>query len=122
MDIRLEHTSINMTERDTITVVDGKGARVAVQRGRVWITQEHDTRDVLLTPGQSFTLDRNGTAIVEALADAELAIDAESAERSPTVASVERSLRHGRVTALAILGHARDAAPKRRAGHAWQAA
>jgi len=122
MDIRLEHTSINMTERDTITVVDGKGARVAVQRGKVWLTQEHDTRDVLLRTGESFTLDRDGTAIVEALADAEVNFDAPDAETTATVASAGSRRGRGHLTALAVLGHRRAVASTPNAAQGWQPA
>jgi hypothetical protein len=103
MDIRLDHTAVKLTERNTISVVDGKGARVAVIDGRVWITQEDDSRDILLRPGQTFTLDRDGTTIIEALADAEVALDAPSCCLQPVAAS-DRNL-----TALAVLGHARSA-------------
>ena len=107
MDIRLERTAVKLNERETISVVDGKGARIAVKDGTVWITQEHDPRDVMLQPGESFTLDRNGTAIIEALADTEVALDA----FGDCVQPVET---HSNLTSLAVLGYARHAASSRR--------
>ena len=101
MDIRLEHTAVKINERDTISVVDGKGAQIVVVDGTVWITQEHDSRDVTLRRGQSFTLDRDGTAIIEALADAEVSLDAASRG--------SRAVPARRLTSLAVLGYARDA-------------
>jgi DUF2917 family protein len=101
MDIRLEHTSVKLSERDTISVVDGKGARIAVTDGSVWITQEHDPRDILLTAGESFILDRDGTTIVEALIDAEVALDAPSQCLQPAVP------RGRNLTSLAVLGYPR---------------
>ena len=101
MDIRLDHTAVKLSERHTISVVDGKGARIAVTEGNVWITQEHDPRDVLLREGESFILDRDGTTIVEALIDAEIAIDAPSPCLQPA-APRERNL-----TSLAVLGYSR---------------
>jgi hypothetical protein len=101
MDIRLDHTAVKLLERDTISVVDGKGARIAVVAGSVWITQERDSRDVLLRAGQSFTLDRDGTAIVEALADAEVALDA------PSGCLQAAPVRDTTLTSLAVLGYAR---------------
>ena len=101
MDIRLEHTAVKLSERDTISVVDGKGARIAVTEGSVWITQEHDPRDVLLQAGESFILDRDGATIVEALVDAEVALDAPSRCLQP-VAARDRNL-----TSLAVLGYPR---------------
>ncbi|MEO7761578.1 MAG: DUF2917 domain-containing protein [Casimicrobiaceae bacterium] len=46
--------------------------------GAAWVTQEHDTRDVMLGAGQSFILDRDGTAIVVAPTETEVALDATS--------------------------------------------
>ena len=100
MDIRLDHTAVKLNERDTISVVDGKGARIAVVDGSVWITQEHDPRDVMLRPGQSFTLDRNGTAIIEALADAEVALDASGD-------CMQSAVPRANLTSLAVLGYER---------------
>ena len=101
MDIRLDHTALKLAERDTISVVDGKGARIAVTEGSVWITQEHDPRDVLLSAGESFVLDRDGTTIVEALHHAEVALDAPS-RCLQAIAPANRNL-----TSLAVLGYAR---------------
>jgi hypothetical protein len=105
MDIRLDHTAVRLNEGRTISVVDGKGARIAVAAGAVWVTQEHDPRDVTLRPGQSFTLDRDGTAIIEALADAEVAIDAPGLHVPAVPAST--------LTSLAVLGYARNALTSR---------
>ena len=101
MDIRLEHSAVKLTERGTISVVDGKGTRVAVTVGTVWITQDEDRRDVLLGSGESFVLDRDGTTIVEALADAIVEIDAPG----PCVDAAPAS--RSNLTSLAVLGRAR---------------
>jgi hypothetical protein len=106
MDIRLEHTAVKLAQYDTINIIDGKGSRIAARSGNIWITQEHDVRDVILRPGQSFTLDRNGTAVIEALTGAEVALDAPG----NCVESPPRS----NLTSLAVLGYVRPAdAPHR---------
>jgi len=43
------------------------GRRLAVVRGDVWITQEADPRDHVLTAGDTFGFDRPGLSIVLAL-------------------------------------------------------
>ena len=53
---------------------DHAGRRVVCLSGSVWITQDRDRRDVVLSPGQGFTLDRPGMAVVSALADASFAV------------------------------------------------
>jgi hypothetical protein len=49
---------------------NGRGLSVTAIRGSVWITQDRDLRDIILSPGQSFVLDRNGVALVFAFRDA----------------------------------------------------
>lgn len=47
--------------------LDGaRGTTLRVTRGTLWVTLEGDTRDIILTPGDSFAIDRGGLTIVEA--------------------------------------------------------
>ena len=48
----------------------GAGSTVTARAGSVWITEQDNPRDVVLRPGQSFTLGRRGLALVEAFSDA----------------------------------------------------
>ena len=48
-------------------IEDGEGTEISSLEGRIWITQEGDQRDVVLSPGKSFTLDRNGLTLLVAL-------------------------------------------------------
>ena len=50
------------------------GVEIRVHRGRVWLTQENDTRDIVVGPGEAFRLDREGRAVVEVLTDAEISL------------------------------------------------
>lgn len=68
MNIRMKHSVIELGRRQDLQVVDGSGTEVVCRSGGVWITQEHDTRDVILESGDSFVLDRPGLAIVRATA------------------------------------------------------
>ncbi len=43
------------------------GRRVACLSGSLWITQDDDLRDILLSPGEAFDFDRRGDALVSAL-------------------------------------------------------
>jgi hypothetical protein len=68
---RIEDTiaqaSIGMVRGKPIRVDDGRDIELSVVCGSVWITQEHDTRDICLGPGQSFRIERDGATVIEAL-------------------------------------------------------
>ena len=52
---------------DELVRLDGaRGTTLRVTRGVVWVTLEDDTRDVVLTAGDVFTIDRGGLTLVEA--------------------------------------------------------
>jgi hypothetical protein len=57
---------INLARGYVIRIEDACDMQVRVEKGLVWITQECDTRDVMLESGESFRLDRDGTALIEA--------------------------------------------------------
>lgn len=47
--------------------LDGaRGTTLRVTRGRLWLTLEHDVRDVVLSAGDVFMIDRGGLTLVEA--------------------------------------------------------
>jgi hypothetical protein len=46
-----------------------KGRRVELLSGSLWITQDGDLRDVVLSPGEAFDFDRRGDALLSAFAD-----------------------------------------------------
>lgn len=61
--------SLDLRKRQSLLLDDVKGATLHVIRGKVWITQENDTRDVVLGPGEAFTVERDGLTILEAQGD-----------------------------------------------------
>ena len=71
---------------------DAIGTRVSCTSGAAWITQTHDTRDISLVAGESFMLDRPGTAIVTASEGAALRLE-EAPARARGEGWIERSRR-----------------------------
>jgi hypothetical protein len=51
------------------------GKTVTAHAGEVWITEQDEPRDVMLRPGQQFTLSPPGLAIPEALSDASISVE-----------------------------------------------
>jgi len=58
----------------SISLHDRAGDRIECVAGVLWITQDRDPRDIVLRAGESFRLDRDGRAVVFALADARFAL------------------------------------------------
>jgi hypothetical protein len=48
----------------------GRGQRVEALSGSLWITIDNDRRDILVAPGQGFSIDRPSPALISALDDA----------------------------------------------------
>jgi len=57
---------------ESLALKDAEGAVVNVDAGCVWLTLEGDTRDIVLTPGMRFEIDRTGLTIIAAEEDAKL--------------------------------------------------
>ena len=52
---------------DEIVGLDGaRGTTLRVTRGTLWLTFERDRRDIVLTAGDSFVIDRGGMTLVQA--------------------------------------------------------
>ena len=67
-------TIIDLSPRETLTLPDVRGATLRMTRGTVWITQEDDTQDIVLRPGDTWTVERNGLTILEAQSEVSLCV------------------------------------------------
>src|SRR5688572_8065373 len=72
----LEFKPIALEARTVHRIDNGKGTQVTCVKGVVWVTQEHDSRDIILVAGQSLVLDRRGLAVVFAFKDALITVGA----------------------------------------------
>jgi len=70
----LDIKPIPLATRSMHRIENGRGTEVLCLEGAVWITQEGDPRDIILSPGQSFVLDRRGVAVVYALKEAAITV------------------------------------------------
>ncbi len=57
--------------------------QVACRAGTLWITQDNDPRDIILEPGESFTVDGHRPVILYALQAATLTMRTASAGAAP---------------------------------------
>ncbi len=88
MKIQLSQSEIGLSKRQTLSLRDGAGVRIEARCGAVWVTQDHDVRDIVLRAGESFTLDARGQAIVQALEPARIRL-------TPAVTAAARVRRRG---------------------------
>jgi len=63
-------TKVELGNRQSLALADIEGTALAVTRGTLWITQENDTHDVVLGPGDVWMVERDGLTIIEAQNDA----------------------------------------------------
>ena len=75
----------------TMRLDGARGTRLEVTRGTLWITLEHDVRDIVVERGSGFTIDRGGLTLAEAQSDTSVAIEGRDADR--VYIGMHRSLR-----------------------------
>jgi hypothetical protein len=61
---------------DILPLIDAQGARVACFEGSLWITQQNDQNDIVVQPGQSYDLVRNGRTVMQAMETSRIAVTA----------------------------------------------
>ena len=74
MKIEFSSSGVLLAKDQTLNLPDAAGVRVASQSGIVWITQDGDPRDIVLTPGESVVLERSTPTIVQAFEPALITI------------------------------------------------
>ena len=70
-----------MTRGSVLRIDDEPGTTIHVWWGGLWVTQEGDARDYYLTAGQSFTVDRRGTALASAMHSAQISVTPPKGDR-----------------------------------------
>ncbi|MGD9954328.1 MAG: DUF2917 domain-containing protein [Burkholderiales bacterium] len=78
---RWTRTTVRLARDGLLSIDDGRGLRLRVAAGSIWLTQQGDGRDVVLRDGASFVIDRGGRTVVQALDPAELRLDPAGASR-----------------------------------------
>jgi hypothetical protein len=75
MNIKTRIARLALKPRDTLTLEAARGALVRCLEGLVWITQDGDRADHVVSAGDSFRVDRDGSVIVQATRAARVAIE-----------------------------------------------
>ena len=75
---------LTLREKQLLHVHDAIGWTIKALTGTLWITQESDSRDIVLYDGDSFILDREGTALVTSLGEANVFLKNERIKQPKT--------------------------------------
>jgi Protein of unknown function (DUF2917) len=67
MQIELRSGAVRLGPNQTLKVVDGAGATLCAVEGSLWITEENQSRDIVLEAGRCYRLRHEGVAIVNSL-------------------------------------------------------
>ena len=70
----------DLDHEEVIGLDRARGTTLRVTRGTLWITFEHDTRDVVLTAGDTFVIDRGGLTLIQAHGKATVCVLADHVE------------------------------------------
>jgi len=67
MNLTLEQPTLALDAGEVVTLDDASGSRISARLGSVWVTFEGSIKDVILGPGESVIVTRNGRTVVQAL-------------------------------------------------------
>jgi len=67
MQIALTQASITLERYHALSMTDAAGAEVEVRTGQVWLTMDGDARDILLAPGDTHAIQRDGLTLISAI-------------------------------------------------------
>jgi hypothetical protein len=67
MNLNVQHPTLSLDAGQVVTLDDAEGSRISARLGSVWVTFEGSLKDVILGPGESIIVARNGRTVVQAL-------------------------------------------------------
>ena len=74
MQIEINRSTLSLAHEGLVAIRDGQGTRIVCHAGSLWITQECDVKDAVISAGESFTVRNPGLTLLTALSASELTI------------------------------------------------
>lgn len=74
MMISFNEANLEVRREQVLSLRDAAGVRLRCTRGSLWLTQEGGGQDIVLEPGECFTVERDGLTLVSALKDGSVLI------------------------------------------------
>ena len=82
MMIDVPHTRLLLQRGQTSRLPEARAAHLCSAEGTLWITLDHDARDIVLEPGQCFVVP-NGNGVTVSALSANAVLDLRPAEARP---------------------------------------
>lgn len=86
MSTAAQAQELRMLPRSLFSVPDAAGLEITCREGTVWITLDHDVRDIVLDAGQSFVAHEHRRGLIYALGTAR--VDLRSVHAPPALAAL----------------------------------
>ena len=74
MMINFNEANLEVRRQQVLSLRDAAGVSLRCTRGSLWLTQEGGAQDIVLAPGECFTVERDGLTLVCALKDGSVLI------------------------------------------------
>jgi hypothetical protein len=74
MSSKTEMMQTAIAKGRTVHIQDGKGLELTVVTGSLWVTYENAIEDFVVSPSETFRVNRDGLTLVHAFRDAQLRI------------------------------------------------
>jgi hypothetical protein len=62
-------SSIVLRKGEIRRIPNSLGRRIEALSGSLWVTIDNDVRDIVVEPGEGFSVDRSGDTLISAMAD-----------------------------------------------------
>ena len=67
MDLIIEAPVLALEPGQVVTLDDARGVRIRATEGSVWVTYEDNQNDLIVGPGETLVVARNGRTVVQAM-------------------------------------------------------
>ena len=67
MDLIIEAPVLALEPGQVVTLDDARGVRIRATEGSVWVTYEGNQNDLIVGPGETLVVARNGRTVVQAM-------------------------------------------------------
>jgi len=74
MEMLVNAPVLDLHDGQLVTLFDAEGTRIVARRGTVWVTEEGDRADHIVSAGESLVVAHPGRTLVQAMRPARIAI------------------------------------------------